>query len=178
MQPFPMNNKANSACDPVHNGTASVSNGIDNSNSGKKFSIKNTAAKRTTLLKVLIIGFLLLAWFGGVRCYAVFAGADLLGEYISRAGLIYMAFGGAVWALAGLASAISLWMGFVFSIPLSRLTAVVCLAWYWLDDLFLAQSALPRTNWPFTLAFSVLVLALVGCVPALPKEREFLHRRV
>ena len=31
---------------------------------------------RTFLLKVLIVAYLVLAWFGGVRCYAVFANGD------------------------------------------------------------------------------------------------------
>jgi hypothetical protein len=138
----------------------------------------NQTVRRTFLLKILIIGFLLLAWFGGVRFYAVFGEESLLSEYISRTGLIYIAFGGAIWALAGLASAVSLWMGFSFSASLARLTALVCLAWYWFDYLFLSQSPLSKTNWFFTLAASLLALAFAWYVPVLPKEKRFLHRRL
>ena len=132
---------------------------------------------RTFLLKVLIVAYLVLAWFEGVRCYAVFANGDLLATYLSQSKLLYIALSGAVWGLAGLASAAALWFGVSSATWLSRLSALGCFLWYWFDYLFMSQSSFSWTNWPFVLFASLLALAFAWWIPAMPKESKFLHRK-
>lgn len=137
----------------------------------------NQPPYRTFLLKILVVAYLALAWFGGIRCYAVFANREILAGYLSQNEMIYLAIGGAVWALAGLNSAVILWIGFPSSTWFSRWIALGCFIWYWLDSLFLTQSSLSRTNWPFTLIATLLALAFAWGIPALPKESRFLQRK-
>ncbi len=132
---------------------------------------------RTFLLKLLVIGYLVLAWFGGVRCFAVFAYGDLLSTYLSQSELVYIALSGAAWGLAGLAAAAFLWLGASSATRFSTLTGFGCFLWYWIDYLFLAQTPLSQTNWPFALVGTLLALGLACWIPTLPKESKFLHRK-
>lgn len=134
---------------------------------------------RTLLLRILVIGFAVLSWFGWVRLYAVLAHQAVLIRYLTPGLLAYVAAGGAAWGLAGLVSAIWLWWGLRYALPVSRWTALGCFVWYWLDDLFLTQSALSTINRPFMVIATLLALTFVWWVPTLPKERFFLsHRRL
>jgi hypothetical protein len=133
---------------------------------------------RTFLLYLLIFGYLVLAWFGSVRCYAVFDYKSLLNSYLSQGMLAYIAIGGAIWALAGLAAAVTLWIGSTSATRLSRCAALACFLWYWFDYLFMSQSSLSKTNWLFSLIATLLALSMAWWVPILPKERKFLHRKL
>ncbi len=147
--------------------------------SRKLYNSGSERPTRTILFRILVIGFVLLSWFGWVRLYAVLAHQSVLSRYLSSGLLTYVAAGGAVWGLAGLASAIWLWWGLRYALPVSRWTALGCFVWYWLDDLFLTQSVLSTINWPFMVIATLLALTFAWWVPALPKERLFLsHRRL
>lgn len=134
-------------------------------------------ARRTFLLKLLVFGYVVLAWFGWVRLYAVFANEPVLARYLSQGMLAYIAIGGVVWGMAGLTAAILLWIGRPFAAPFSRAAALFCFAGYWLDFFILSKNELSRSNLPFMLIFTVLALAFAWLVPALPKEKRFLRRK-
>lgn len=143
----------------------------------KRSAIGSERPTRTILFRILVMGFLLLSWFGWVRMYAVLAHQAVLSRYLSSGLLTYVAAGGAVWGMAGLASAVWLWWGLRYAVRISRWTATVCFVWYWLDDLFLTQSALSTINRPFMVAATLLALTFAWWVPTLPKERFFLSHR-
>lgn len=132
--------------------------------------------RRTLLFKLLTAGFVLLAWFGWVRLYAVLAHQAVLSRYLDTAQLVYIAAGGAVWGLAGLAAAVALWRALPRAVGISRWVAAGCFVWFWLDELLLTRSALAEVNRPFVLIVSLLALAFVWWVPTLPKERLFLQK--
>ena len=131
---------------------------------------------RPLLLKLLALLYLLLSWFGWIRMAGALADWQLLNEFLSETMLVYIAAGGAVWGLGGLVSAVSLWFGMSIASWFSRAFAVVCFAWYWLDQLFLTRSSLAETERLFEVIASLLLLAFAILVPALPRVKRFLDK--
>lgn len=132
---------------------------------------------RPLLLKVLVVGYLLLSWFGWLRFTGALADWPLLSRYLSQVMLVYLAAGGLLWGSAGLASAFLLWFGIRIASWFSRVTALVCFAWYWLDRLALTPEGSADTNLPFAAAATLLALAFALVVPALPRVKRFLSNR-
>lgn len=137
---------------------------------------RSVRRKRPFLLKVLAALYLALAWFGWMRFYGTLNDMSLLSEFLSVPMLAYLAAGGALWALAGLLSAVSLWFGMPIASWFSRAAAAVCFVWYWLDRLFIARSPLADTNRLFALFASLLLLAFAMVVPVLQREKRFLKK--
>lgn len=128
---------------------------------------------RPFLLKILVVIFLALSWFGWWRLYGAVSYASFLSAYLSDAMLVYLGVSGALWGLAGVAAAILLWVGIPIAPIFSRAAAAGCFIWYWLDRLFLSQSSLSKTNQLFVLMVSLAALAFAFFVPALPRSRRF-----
>lgn len=135
-----------------------------------------TKPRRTFLLYLLVIAWLALAWFGGLRLYSAMAHFSTLSGYLSDAMLVYIAVGGAVWALAGLAAGVTLWLGLRLGVRLSKLISAVCFIWYWLDFLLLTRTSPVPGNLPFMITATLLALGLAWLIPALPGERAFLTK--
>lgn len=137
-------------------------------------STSQVKTRRPFLLKVLVVAFLLIAWFGSWRLVGVLREGIKLIEYLSVPLLVYLGFMGVVWGASGLASALSLWIGTAIAPGLARATAIGCFIWYWLDQIFLTQSEISQTSQPFMIAFSLLALAFALWVPGLPGTKNFI----
>jgi len=140
-------------------------------------AVKPHRHTRTWLLRMLVLGYLALTWFGWVRLYAVIANGNVLDQYLSQPMQIYIAVSGAVLGLIGLAAALAVWFGMPFASWVSRSAALGCFIWFWFDYLFLTQSPLSRTNLPFALTATLLALIFAWVVPVLPREKSFLQKR-
>jgi len=96
------------------------------------------------------------AW-GLIRLLATLRWWEVLSEFGASLSPLYLSITGAGWAVAG---AVLLWSMWIAK-PWSRLAIVVSillwLAEYWIERLFFQQ---PRPNLLFTLAMSVLLLAV------------------
>jgi hypothetical protein len=132
--------------------------------------------RRPLILKVLVVGYLLLSWFGWMRMAGGLQDWSLLSAYLSGGMLVYLLAGGVLWGLAGLVSAISLWFGMSIAPWMSRVTASVCFIWYWLDRLFLTRTPLADTNLLFAGVATLLLLAFAMTVPALPRLKRFIGK--
>ena len=140
-------------------------------------TVKSHRHTRTWLLRLLVLGYLVVAWFGWVRLYAMIANGNVLGQYLSQGMQVYIAVSGAVLGLAGLIAALAVWFGMPFASRVSRSAALGCFIWFWFDYLFLTQSPLSRTNLPFALTFTLFALIFAWVVPVLPGEKSFLQKR-
>ena len=137
----------------------------------------NPKIKRSFLLKLLVLAFLLLSLMGWLRLEQALQYWDLLKELGIRPGPFYIAFGGVVWGAAGLVNALLLWLRWVYAPLLAYATALFCTLWYWIDRLFLAQNDLANLNWPFALAVNLILLIFVFLVLALPRQKRFFDSR-
>jgi hypothetical protein len=115
----------------------------------------------------------LTAW-NAVRAASALANWDILLDFASNPGPLYITISGSFWTLGGLAV---LWaflrrtrqarnrlLLYVFSFAL----------WFWLDRLFL-QAA--RPNWPFILAATVISLGVVAVFTFHPHTILYFTRR-
>jgi len=110
---------------------------------------------------ILATAFLYLALMGWLRLQQALVDWDLLLQFGARPGPLYLAIGGAVWGVLGLA-------GTVFIYTPRRWTrwaplgiALLISASYWADFLLFTRSAEMMTNWPF--ALGVTLLGLLYC---------------
>ena len=129
--------------------------------------------KRSFLLKLLVLAYLLLSLMGWLRLEQALQYWGFLKELGVFPGPFYIAFGGAVWGAAGLACALALWLRRPFAPLLAYTAALFCTLWYWADRLFLAQNSLANLNWPFALGVNLLLLLFIFLVLALPRQKKF-----
>ncbi len=126
-----------------------------------------------TLATALVLS--LSAW-SIFRVWTAVIWRDVLAEFASRPGPLYIGVTGAIWSILGLAV---LWgIGFRKSWALRLLFggALAFSAWYWTDRLLLQTE---RANWPFTLAFNLLAfipIFLSTRTNHFTKEREHNER--
>lgn len=133
--------------------------------------------RRPFWYKVLVAGCLVIAWFGFLRLYSAFANWDLLTGYMTASLLTYIAVSGAVWGLAGLVCAVTLWTGMQFAPTYVRLLAASCFIWYWMDRILISRSSGTQGNLVFALITSILILLFALLVPSLPNVVKFLASR-
>ena len=133
--------------------------------------------KRSFFLKLLILAFMLLSLMGWLRLEQALQYWTFLKELGISPGPFYIAFGGALWGTAGLASALALWLRQPYAPLLAGGTAVFCTLWYWADRLFLAQNSLVNLNWPFALIINLGLLFFVFLVLALPRQKSFFNTK-
>ncbi len=107
------------------------------------------------------VGFFYLALLGWSRLQQSVLDWDLLQELGVQPGPLYLAAGGAVWGVLGLAAAV---LSFVPRRWASRLVfgaALVLTATYWADFLIFTRAAEMMVNWPF--ALGVTLVGLLYC---------------
>ena len=136
---------------------------------------KPASTQRPFWLKALAAGYLLSAVYGGFRLQGVIASWMPLGEYFSTQLLIYIAASGLFCLLAGLASAIVLWLGTRYASLITRSCAGALFAWYWFDRIWMTRAPDSQANLPFALFASILLLLFALLAPALPDVKRHLE---
>lgn len=130
-------------------------------------------ARCTFELKILIIGMLILSWFGWLRLQQVIKYWDFLLLLCLQPSPLYLAVYGAVCGLIGMASAITLWLRWYWAPQLTYLTALIYVSWYWLDRLLLTRSVASQANYPFAVGVTILGLGCIFVILALPRQRWY-----
>jgi hypothetical protein len=114
---------------------------------------------RITLLLWLVL--IIMAW-NIVRLVTSIAWRDTLETYVPWPGPFYIGITGAIWALTGL---VLLW-GFIRGAVWSRIailgTSFIYVVWFWMDRLFIQPQV--RTNWPFDLLITIILLGFTTAV--------------
>ncbi len=136
--------------------------------------ISDSRPARPSSVTLLLGAVLSLTAWNAVRAVSAVANWDILLNFASRPGPLYITISGSFWTLGGLAV---LWaflrqtrrarngfLLYVFSFAL----------WFWLDRLFL-QAA--RPNWPFALAMTILLLCIAVAFTFHPHTNRYFTRR-
>ena len=130
--------------------------------------------RRPWIILLPALGFLLFAIRGFQRFGGALASWELLQRVGMRPGPGYLALTGAVYGLSGLAVALGLWFGWRKAGRLGRGLAFFYTAWYWIDKMLIRQNEASRTNWPFMLIVSLLLLGVALGSLYLPAVRHYL----
>lgn len=107
-----------------------------------------------TLLLWMVLS--LSAW-GTIRFFAALRWWDVLNEFSARLSPLYLSITGAAWVVAGVVLLWSIWSGKAWSRVAILASILLWLAGYWIERLFFQP---PRTNLPFSLILSALLLAV------------------
>jgi hypothetical protein len=132
--------------------------------------------KRPFLLVILIIIYLVVAYFGWLRFSHVLSGWKFYSQYALANLLPYLAVSGFAWGALNLASAVALWARWHWAPLLAGTTAVISVIWYWLDRLLLTVPADARANQVCAVILSLLLAVFAFVVLALPAQRRFFRR--
>jgi hypothetical protein len=116
--------------------------------------------RRPWILYLIIFGYLLFAFNGFLRGGQALADWSLLRDAGLRPGPAYLVMTGIVYGLSGLAVALGLWIGWSKAGRLGRGLAFFYFAWFWIDKMLISQNAAARSNWPFMLLLSAVILGL------------------
>ncbi|MEW6649560.1 MAG: hypothetical protein AB1453_05150 [Chloroflexota bacterium] len=121
------------------------------------------ARRRSFGLRLVTFGLSLIACNGSLRLVESLRSAEFLARFDLQPGVGYLAASGALFAAAGLAGALSLWLRRRWGAPLAGAVILLWLGWTWLDRLLVARA--PQTaGLPFLLAASLLTLLFCGAV--------------
>jgi len=124
-----------------------------------------------TILLWLVLS--LTAW-SGLRLYSAIQWWQILSEFASPPGPLYIAGSGAVWVVAGLLLLWGMWEikpWFRFALLGA---GVAYTLWYWSDR---SVFQLSRLNWPFALAVNFLLLVILVVCALAPGTRTFFSKR-
>lgn len=137
---------------------------------------KRIRSKRPFSVTLLALGVLCLTILNGIRLSMALTSWDLLCRIASLPSPVYVATTGLIWTIIGLLLYLGLWLGHYriryFILPITIFYAT----YYWLDRL-LFQFAVQRLNWPFALAFTIVVIIFAIVVLTLPGNRDFFTQR-
>lgn len=124
---------------------------------------------------LLALIFLALSALGWIRFQQALAAWDLLIRLGAQPGPLYIAAGGVLWGILGLAAAVGLWWRAAWGPAAAGAAAIAIPLSYWIDRLWLSPGAGPFTGWPFVLgvtsAWGILVY-LVLARPAFIRGRR------
>jgi|YNPBryantNP2012_1023418.scaffolds.fasta_scaffold05275_4 hypothetical protein len=129
--------------------------------------------KRSFELKLLMVILLLAGWFGALRIARAWHDWNWLILFDLPVHPLYFILSGAVWAAGGFGSALGLWLRLRWAPLVTRLTAVVCAAWYWVESLVFPHSPLDAANRPFAAVMTAVLLGYIFGTLALPRQVQF-----
>lgn len=85
----------------------------------------------------------------------------------------YLALTGLVWSLVGCALIWGLWRRRAWAPVATRMISGIYVLYYWIDRLFVSHRTSLEANWPFTLAFCLLILIWIFWVFTWRKVRNY-----
>jgi hypothetical protein len=118
--------------------------------------------KRSFSLKILAVGWLVIAIFSCLRFYQALSYWDTLLAFGEPVLPLSMAVSGALWAVVGFICSCGVWLKRVWSAWLSFYSAVAFSVWRWLDWSLLTRSQAAQTNLSFALISTIVLLFIVG----------------
>jgi len=132
--------------------------------------------KRSFLLILLVIIYIVVAYFGWLRFSHALSGWQFYSQFLLANLLPYLAISGFAWGAFNLSSAVALWARWRWAPLLAGITAAISVIWYWLDRLLLTVPADAHANQVFAAFLSLLLLVFAFVVLALPAQRRFFRR--
>ncbi len=126
---------------------------------------------RVTLLTWLI---LVIALWNGLRLVQAIIFWSILNEYQAAQEPLYIAISGGFWLFAALFIIKGIWQGKTWAWAGTIGFAAGYESWYWFDRLVLEE---PHANWPFALAFTVLLAGIFAFIFFSPKTRAYFNKK-
>jgi hypothetical protein len=117
--------------------------------------------RRSFWTGLLAATFLVLAVLGWIRFQQALYYAALFVQLGAWPGPVYIALGGALWGLAGLAAAWGVWRQARWGAPLARAAGLLFAVTWWADRVWFSPGAGAFTGWPFALGVTVIWLGFV-----------------
>ncbi len=133
--------------------------------------IMKTRPNRITVLALCFIG---VAIWNGLRFLEAIINWQILREYQSDPGPLYLAISGGFWFLVGASIFWGLWRGKAWAWYATIAGSAGYGAWYWLDRLVLQK---PHSNWPFALSITIVFLLLVLLIMLSSRTRKYFSKR-
>jgi hypothetical protein len=130
---------------------------------------KNQKPTGVTFIELFVLG---VALWNGLRLVQAIIFWSVLKEYQAEPGTLYIAISGGFWSLAALFILKGIWQGKTWAWVGTIGFAVGYGLWYWFDRLVLEE---PHANWPFALAFTVLLVGLFAFILFSPKTRTYFN---
>lgn len=121
--------------------------------------------------------FILWTVLGWLRFFSAIHNADLIREFLPGWVYGYLLGAGLVWGLVGIPVIGGLLWGAAWSIKLLPIAALLYPLIYWVERLFIWQSALGQSNWPFMLLLTAAWIGLVVWVQRSDRIRRFVVRQ-
>ena len=132
----------------------------------------NKEDERPFLVTLLGLGVLILTVFNAVRFGSALVQWDLLLDFASQPGPIYIATTGLIWALGWLIVYLSIEYNWKWARKSTLALSILYAAYYWIDR-FLFQTFQARNNIFFVSVSTILGLAFVILALTLPKSRVY-----
>jgi hypothetical protein len=130
-------------------------------------------AKRPFSVTILVFGVLSFVLLQLTRMVMGIAQWQFLAELPMSASPLYIVSSGLFWGVIGVTLCIGLWLGRLWAIPATRWSAVIFSIYYWIDQSLIMDNPLRSTNWPFLIAFNLIVLFFIYGFFLLPKVNQF-----
>ena len=127
--------------------------------------------KRPFGVTLLLWMVLCLSAWGMLRLFAALRWWEVLDQYGARLGPLYLAFTGAVWAIAGVVLVWSVWAGKSWSYLAIPVSIFLWLAEYWLERIIFQD---PRANLDFMISVSIVLSAVTLIIIFNQNTRDFL----
>ena len=128
--------------------------------------------KRSFWLKLLILLNLIIAMTGWVRLYSVLNQWEWLQYLQIFPPPAYFAITGLLLGIAGLISAVGLWLMRKWGIVVTHLFITLLALWFWADQLLFTRSETSKANWPFLLGATLLFLGYTYIVLIYEKKNS------
>ena len=128
--------------------------------------------KRSFWVKLLILLNLIIAMTGWVRLYSVLNQWEWLQYLQIFPPPAYFAITGLLLGIAGLISAVGLWLMRKWGIVVTHLFITLLALWFWADQLLFTRSETSKANWPFLLGATLLFLGYTYIVLIYEKKNS------
>jgi hypothetical protein len=132
---------------------------------------------RSIELWLLALGLLAISITGWLRLQFVIGAWEFLRQTGVEPGPPYQAILGGMWGAGGLICAAGLLLRQRWAPPVTRLTVLVLVAWYWIDYLALTRAPDAADNWPYMLVLSLLCTLFTFGVLALERQKRYFEAR-
>jgi hypothetical protein len=140
-----------------------------------KAGSRTKKAKRSSSLWLLILGGLLVSWFGWLRVQQTLVNFKLIGALGLQPRLPFLLASGVVYGLLGLSAALSLafyWRWAYWYYPLAFFLVSLL---YWIEHALLGVSPAGQVSLPFRMGFNLFLFAAVLVFLAQPKNLRAFH---
>jgi uncharacterized membrane protein (DUF2068 family) len=132
--------------------------------------LKRSKPQRSFALWLLILGGLIISWFGWLRLQQTLAGRELIQALSLQNHTAFLVGSGAAYGLLGLSAALALWLRWKWApwyYPLAFFAASLL---YWVEHTLLVVSPAAQANLPFEIGMNALLFLITLVFLAHPKQ--------